>query len=112
MSANPGAAMERFTIRIVADEAGPAACALCGQAQGPVAGPRLFLADGADPVCRDCGQRHAAELIALLDLAKSAKRLGRVCRHTLIPPLGSLLALARAAEEYAHSSAKPLQHAA
>jgi hypothetical protein len=104
--------MERFTIRIVEDETGYELCALCGGAQTPAGGPGLFLAESEDPVCRACGKRQAPELIALLDLARSAQRLGRVCRHTLVPPMESLLALARAAEEYAHSSARPLQRVA
>ena len=104
--------MERFAIRIAEEKTNNDVCALCGQAQKPMVGPRLFLGASADPVCRACGSSHAPELIALLDLARSAKRLGKVCRHTLVPPMESLLALARAAEEYAHSSGKSLQHAA
>jgi hypothetical protein len=101
--------MERFMICTVDSETRYDGCALCGQTLAPVVGPRLSLAENAEPVCRSCGKRHAPELIALLDLATSAQRLGRVCRHTLIPPMESLLALARAAEEYAHSSVNILQ---
>jgi hypothetical protein len=76
------------------------ACALCGKGLGHTAGPRLFLDDSSEAVCRECGKLHAPSLVALLDLARVAERVGRIGRHTLVPPLGALLDLARAAEDY------------
>ena len=81
-------------------------CTLCGKMGKPGSGPRLFLADSEDVVCRECGKRHAPALVALLDLAAVAERVGRIGRHTLVPPMAALLDLARAAEQYADS--KPI----
>jgi hypothetical protein len=81
-------------------------CGLCGARTGKAAGPRLFLADSPDAVCRKCGSKHAPSLVALLDLAQVAERVGRIGRHTLVPPLGALLDLARAAEDYTHTGSE------
>ena len=79
-------------------------CGLCGGQTPAPLGPRLFLADRPDVVCRKCGNKYAPSLVALLDLANVAERVGRIGRHTLVPPLGALLDLARAAEDYTHST--------
>jgi hypothetical protein len=82
-------------------------CALCGKLTKPSTGPRLFLLDSDEAVCRECGRRYAPELGALVDLATVAERVGRIGRHTLVPPMAALLDLARAAETYAASSKPP-----
>jgi hypothetical protein len=87
-------------------------CGLCGGRTGTAAGPRLFLADSPDAVCRRCASKHAPSLVALLDLAQVAERVGRIGRHTLVPPLGALLDLARAAEDYTHTSPERRRQAA
>ena len=79
-------------------------CVLCGNKVGLAGGPRLFLDDSSEAVCRECGKKHAPSLAALLDLAWVAERVGRIGRHTLVPPLGALLDLARAAEDYLESA--------
>jgi hypothetical protein len=95
--------MATLTIK-VNQEATKQSCILCGTGTGEAAGPRLFLADSPDAVCRQCGNKHAPSLVALLDLARAAERVGRIGRHTLVPPLGALLDLARAAEDYTYLS--------
>jgi hypothetical protein len=87
-------------------------CGLCGKAAKYAVGPRLFLSDTGDVVCRDCGQRHAPALAALLDLASVAERVGHVGRHTLVPPMAALLDLARAAERYSDNRPRALRNAA
>jgi hypothetical protein len=87
-------------------------CGLCGKTAKYTVGPRLFLNDSGEVVCRDCGQRHAPALAALLDLASVAERVGQVGRYTLVPPMAALLDLARAAERYADNRPRALRHAA
>jgi hypothetical protein len=87
-------------------------CALCGKVTKASTGPRLFLDDTGEVVCRDCGRRHAPDLTALLDLAAVAERVGRIGRHTIVPPMAALLDLARAAEQYAESKPHIFRHAA
>jgi hypothetical protein len=87
-------------------------CALCGKATKPTSGPRLFVGDSEDAVCRECGKRMAPELTALLDLAAVAERVGRIGRHMLVPPMAALLDLARAAEHFAEAKPRSLRHAA
>jgi hypothetical protein len=79
-------------------------CGLCGKRVEAAGGPRLFVEDSTEPVCRDCGKQHAPNLVALLDLARVAERVGRIGRHTLVPPLHALLDLARAAEDYTEAA--------
>ena len=95
--------MERFTIRYI-DEPSNECCPLCSEPTLSRRGPRLFLSDVDEPVCRDCGKRQAPNLAALLDLAHTAEKVGRQYRHLLTPPMESMLDLARAAENYSHSS--------
>lgn len=87
-------------------------CALCSHGVKPTAGPRLFLGDSDEVVCRECAKRQAPDLVALLDLAVVAERVGRIGRHTLVPPMAALLDLARAAEQYAECKTGPLRQAA
>src|SRR5258708_4066061 len=87
-------------------------CTLCGKLGKPGTGPRLFLADSEEVVCRECGKRHAPALVALLDLAAVAERVGRIGRHPLVPPMAALLDLARAAEQYADAKPLTARHAA
>jgi len=91
--------MPNLTIQCHLTSSNP--CTLCGKTPKPTTGPRLFLADSGEVVCRECGKRHAPALVALLDLAAVAEHVGRIGRHTLVPPMGALLELARAAEQYA-----------
>ncbi len=91
--------MHHFTIRF-SDECPASACPCCQQRHAVARGPRLFVEDRAEPVCRPCGKRMAPNLAALLDLAVAAEHVGRQCRHLLTPPMESLLTLARAAENY------------
>lgn len=86
------------------DDAGAAACTLCGESTRWAKGPRLASAETGSSVCRGCGKRHAAALVALLDLANVADKVGQQCRHLLTPPMESLLDLARAAENYSTST--------
>ena len=79
--------MARLTIKLDGCAEGDGCC-LCGKPAGGT-GPRLFLDDSEDVVCRDCGKAHAPALTALLDLARVAERVGRIGRHTLVPPLGA-----------------------
>jgi hypothetical protein len=95
--------MANVTIKLN-PSAAPGSCGLCGARTHPVVGPRLFLADRPDAVCRSCGSKHAPALVALLDLAHVAQRVGKIGQHTLVPPLGALLDLARAAEVYTHTT--------
>jgi hypothetical protein len=87
-------------------------CALCGKATKPTLGPRLFLGDTDEGVCKECGKRMAPELTALLDLAAVAERVGRIGRHTLVPPMAALLDLARAAEQFADAKPRSFRQAA
>jgi hypothetical protein len=99
--------MQQFTIRLC-EENHPNGCPVCGKAHrrgaGDARGPRLFLEEHADPLCRGCGKKLAPAMAALLDLAHTAERVGRRSRHMLTPPLESLLDLARAAEDYSASA--------
>ncbi len=102
MSATTRREMTRMlTLTIQCHDGGPATCTLCGKPAKSTTGPRLFVGDSDDAVCRECGKRYAPALVALLDLAAVAERVGRIGRHTLVPPMAALLDLARAAEQYA-----------
>jgi hypothetical protein len=103
--------MATLTIKMPASVS-PDSCGLCGSHTGRAAGPRLFLADRPDAVCRTCGRKHAPSLVALLDLAQVAERVGRIGQHTLVPPLGALLDLAHAAEDYTHTTPARVRQAA
>ena len=87
-------------------------CAVCGKGIKPGIGPRLFLGNSNEAVCKDCGKRLAPELTALIDLAAVAERVGRIGRHTLVPPMAALLDLARAAEQFADAKPPSLRQAA
>jgi hypothetical protein len=89
----------QMTIRYTDDCQGTS-CPVCGQRHGGAGGPRLFLEQHAEPVCRTCGKRMAPDLAALVELAHTARRVGRQTRRLLTPPMESLLDLARAAENY------------
>lgn len=102
--------MERFTIRYT-DGPSNDCCPLCHEKTPARKGPRLYMQEVDEAVCRDCGKRHAASLVALLDLAHVAEKVGRQSRHLLTPPMEAMLDLARAAENYSHSSPRQLARA-
>jgi len=95
--------MESLTLRIC-DDAGTVTCALCGLTATHRPGPRLFLADSDNPVCRECARKNEPRLADLLDLASIAEKVGRSQRHLLTPPMECLLELARAADNYNQST--------
>lgn len=97
--------MTTFIMRM-SDGAAGAACAVCGHAVPPRAGPQLCVSETLAAVCGGCGRKHAPALTALIDLARVAERVGHASRRNpLRLPVAMLLEMTRISEDFCTSLA-------